>query len=943
MGANIDGVGGSGTYTQTGGVANLRSWLRIGEGPSSTGVANISGGTLTVSQRTFIGEMGGGTLNLSGNAVMSSGNVELGMPVDNTSLPGSGVLNVTGNAVLNVQSEIGVGRGGGTGVMSIANSASVTASFNIDIGDSNNNSAGNSNFGTSSGTLIQTGGTLTTTSGAQIYVGQYDNAGESGRTGVNSGVYDLYGGVANLSNWLVVGNAGGMGVMNMSGSAILQTSSEVHIGDGVGGAATSAGTLNISGGVMAVNNWFVVGRNGGNGVLNMTGGSIMQLTPGNNNFQNLDVAAGNGAQGTFNQNGGTVNVYGQLLVPETGNTATNGTYNLSGSGVVISNNWFAVGRNGGTGYFNLSGGTLVHTNNNQMTIGSSGLGTFTMTGGLLVDSAPSTWVGESNNGTLSISAGAAHVNQIEMGVNGSGNGTVALSGGLLSATQIYQGSVGSTATLRLAGGTLQAAAGASLNFISGLTAAYVDSGMTTIDTNSQNVTVTQPLLAGTGSGGLQKAGAGMLTLSGLAGQSTYTGPTVISAGTLQLGGGGVINVTHQWSFDTNGYTDSVGGVTAIPSGNASLGAGGVTITGNGTSHVNYVSLGNGSSNVLPTTNAPYTIQVWATDNQYQAWSRIFDFGSTAGGNSNLLWSWTEGTNPPGLVAPGPTSAGTYAFGTGSEYNVSLVVYPNGPGSMVQWYAMDTSGDLLGSGSLATSWNISQLTQANMWLGRSEYGDNDANATYQNVTIYNGALTQSQVVALNVAGPDAPLTSLVPILTTAAAPALPSTTPVTVARNATFDLNGGTQQIASLNDATPGNGGTVINSSTSSVAVLTLSPTGSATFSGTIAEDTLGTSLVLDGPGTQVLSGTNTYQGGTTVLEGTLILADNEAIAAGTSLIVGDPSLLSADLVPSSVGVLASGLQTEVGQVSAGAFNRAGTRYVRIVRRGHLRDGPCRAP
>jgi fibronectin-binding autotransporter adhesin len=563
VGANVDGIGGVGTYSQSGGVANLRNWLRLGEGTASTGVANITGGTMNVTQMARIGEMGSGTLNLGGNAVMSVGqNISIGMPIDNTSLPGSGVLNVSGNAVLNVTGEIGVGRGGGSGLMTIANNASVTAGSTIDIGDSNNNSVNpNINFGTSSGTLIQTGGTLTTTGGAQIWVGQYN------LPNTNSGVYNFSGGVANLSNWLVVGNNGGTGVMNVSGNAVLQTSSEVHIGDN---STSSSGTLNVSGGVMTVNNWFVIGRFGANGVLNMTGGSIMQLTPGNNNFQNLDVAAGNGAQGTFNQSGGTVNVYGQLLVPEFGDTTTNGTYNLSGSGVLISNNWFAVGRNGGTGNFNMSGGTLVHANNNTFDIGASGLGTFTMTGGLLVDQAPATWVGENSNGTLSISAGAAHFNQIEMGVNGGATGTVALSGGLLSATQIYQGSLSSTATLRLAGGTLQAASNASPNFISGLTAAYVDSGTTTLDTNGQNITVGQPLLAGSGSGGLQKAGAGMLTLSGLAGQSTYTGPTVVSAGTLQLGGGSVVPVTHRWNFDTNGYNDAVGGVTAIPSGNASL-------------------------------------------------------------------------------------------------------------------------------------------------------------------------------------------------------------------------------------------------------------------------------------------------------------------------------------------------------------------------------------
>ncbi len=50
-------------------------------------------------------------------------------------------------------------------------------------------------------------------------------------------------------------------------------------------------------------------------------------------------------------------------------------------------------------------------------------------------------------------------------------------------------------------------------------------------------------------------------------------------------------------------------------------------------------------------------------------------------------------------------------------------------------------------------------------------------------------------------------------------------------------------------------------------------------------------LVLDGPGTLVFDGTNTYTGGTLDEVGTLVLANNEALAAGTSLIVGNPSLV----------------------------------------------------
>jgi autotransporter-associated beta strand protein len=105
--------------------------------------------------------------------------------------------------------------------------------------------------------------------------------------------------------------------------------------------------------------------------------------------------------------------------------------------------------------------------------------------------------------------------------------------------------------------------------------------------------------------------------------------------------------------------------------------------------------------------------------------------------------------------------------------------------------------------------------------------------------------------------------------------LPAATALSIAGGGTLDLSGGSQRVASLSDKTPGNGGSVINSS-SAASVLTLSPSGgSTTFSGMIqGGGTLGTiSLVTSGSGTQVLAGSNTYTGGTTVAAGTLQLGD----------------------------------------------------------------------
>jgi autotransporter-associated beta strand protein len=416
------------------------------------------------------------------------------------------------------------------------------------------------------------------------------------------------------------------------------------------------------------------------------------------------------------------------------------------------------------------------------------------------------------------------------------------------------------------------------NLGSGNYAAPIANSGTLVYAGTANQVLSGPI---SGSGSLLKSGGGMLTLTGT---SSYAGATTINNGTLQLGAAGL---THRWSFN-NSLADSAGGVTAILSGsNTTLGASSVTVAGSGSSHVNYVSLGNGSSNLLPTSNAPFTVQVWATENAVQNWSRIFDFGSTAGGNSNLLWSWTQGTGTPGVVAANSVNySNPIGFKTGQEYNVSLVVTPSGAGSRLQWYQYDTAGNLLGTGGTTTTWNISKLTQTNMWLGRSEYSDNDANASYDEARIYNVALTQAQLAVLSKAGPDAQLASVVPVL--------PSTAQISIAPAGTLDLGGGSQQIASLSG-----GGSVINSNPTFPSTLTLSSTsGSTTFSGMIrGGGALGTfALVMSSNGTEVLSGSNTYTGGTTVAAGKLIVTSPAAlpdrgdlnIGAASTLIFGSP-------------------------------------------------------
>src|ERR1019366_10407429 len=70
-------------------------------------------------------------------------------------------------------------------------------------------------------------------------------------------------------------------------------------------------------------------------------------------------------------------------------------------------------------------------------------------------------------------------------------------------------------------------------FIHDLSAANVQSGGAVIDTAAHAVSVNQALLDGGGNGGLTNIGTGTLRLNGV---NTYTGTTLVSAGT--LGGNG---------------------------------------------------------------------------------------------------------------------------------------------------------------------------------------------------------------------------------------------------------------------------------------------------------------------------------------------------------------------------------------------------------------------
>ena len=908
---------GSSGYTFGGGV--LTAGRTASFATDINGTLNVNNATINVAGAGNVG-----TLTISGSLALSSGTLAY-VSGDQIALTGGGALTLAGTDYVTPNVQLS------SGTYTLFTGSSVPlnpSSYLFTNGVFGSNPRQTYVFGSSGGTavtltvggqagnLLWRGGTWdnqvstswynTTTSSANLfYLG--DNVTFDDSAGTANGNATITGGTSGtvLPATLVVSNTAVSYVFSGSGS-ISGITSLVKNGPG---SLTINNSNAYSGGTLLNAGTLVLGNNSalGGGPLTIAAGAALDANAAGvalaGNPQNWNGNFTFNGSNSLNLGSGSVAMAGNTQITVNANALTvggaisgTGGLTLAGSGALVLGGSSTYG--GGT---TVTGGTLQFGTANALL--SSGavtvngpaavldLGTFNSAVGAVTLAN-----GTIQNGTLTGTSYSLQNGLVSANLAGIGAALSKNTSGLV----VLGGSNTYTGATTVNGGTLQLGVANALPANTALTLS--NTAATVLDLNGNNQTVGSlaggagggnvalgggvltvggaPGMSGSastvylggisGSGGLTKQGAGMLTLGASQG---YAGPTIVSGGTLQLGL--VSGLAHRWSFNGS-LADSVGGSTATLFGTASLGANQVTLPG-GTNGTSYVSLG---SNLLPTTNSPATIALWATESQVQTWSRIFDFGSTAGGVSNLMWSWTQGTSNPGAIWAGAGSnQNAYAYtNTGTENHIALVLTPNGSSTNLNWYQFSASGTVLNQGSYTSSWNISQLTQSNMWLGHSEYSaDHDASASYNEVRIWDTALTQAQLSMFSSLGPDS---------LGASSNVLPVATPLSIAANATLDLAGMSQQVASLADLSPGSGGSVVSSNAALATVLTLSPTGgSTTFSGVVAGGGgLGAiSLAMSGAGTQVLAGSNTYTGGTTISAGTLQLGAANALPTATAL------------------------------------------------------------
>jgi len=216
------------------------------------------------------------------------------------------------------------------------------------------------------------------------------------------------------------------------------------------------------------------------------------------------------------------------------------------------------------------------------------------------------------------------------------------------------------------------------------------------------------------------------------------------------------HLLHRYSFEGEGsrVTDSIGGAHGSLLGGAALdGAGHVTLDGTD----DYVNLPNGLLSGL--TDA--TLVTWlAWNGGRHCWQRVFDFGSSDAGEDNVGDATSSLFATP-LRCPGDgpatafeTSAGILASVDSDApfpvLNVALLaVVVDSKAQELRLYA---AGQPLGTGKAVT---LAQLSDENNWLGRSQWvQDPYLRGTYDEFRIYDVALSNAELAALEAAGPDA---------------------------------------------------------------------------------------------------------------------------------------------------------------------------------------------
>ena len=623
-----------GYLVASGGALDVQGNLRLtgqvtasGGNFTKSGPATLTYGTAGANQLSAGGggaayAVGAGTVVFDGSAGGQTNTVTGEFWVGHTTANAAALI--VSNSTLNVSSWLAIGRGNGT--VGFSSSASL---YNSTV------SCANLSLGYWAGVAGNLQSPSLTLNGAsQLFVngGTGFNLSESGGSSTtvqlndNSFAYSaqrvLIGMATGATGTLVIatsaaltnGNyasigAPGVGFVTLKNNAVWQELGDFNVADTSG----AQGTLNVQNNAQLIIATLYVGKSvNSTGIVYQTGGTVMNNGGGEWRIGG-NVNGGANQSGIYNLSGGIFSAGGNCQVGAYGS----GSFNQSGGSASVGG-WPSIGRfAGGNGALNVSGGTFNQASSGTaLIIGESGTGTLTVSGSGVVNMATT----------------------LRLGQNSGASGTVNLNGGTIITKQVYLGNTGASGVFNFNGGTLRAAPGAPTDFMSGLTAAYVQVGGVILDTGTNAITIAQDL--NDAGGGLTKLGSGTLTL---AGNANYSGATAVNNGTLL--------VTAPASFASSGCAVNAGatfGVT-LASANAQISVPTLSFAAAGSGLAfNFGGLGAQTTPPLSVTtlsvNGPITVSVAGFNfaiGQYP----LIHFSSRAGAGS-----FTLGPLPNGMSA-----------------------------------------------------------------------------------------------------------------------------------------------------------------------------------------------------------------------------------------------------------------------------------------------------
>jgi fibronectin-binding autotransporter adhesin len=890
-GATKGGGGGGGTNST------------IGAGSGIIGGAGGAGSNSSTGGNAITGGGGGGGLSGNGGATHVGGGGGSGKTGGASTTMGGGggggSLGSGGNG------GFGGGSGGGSGGAGVGGFGGGSGSLGA-IGQKGR-ALGGAIFVRDGGTLTATNVTISSSSLNDASTGTVNSLGNTGEAMYlhGSSVTTTF---STTTNQSIANNISGPGSLTKTGSAILALSGA---SDYSGGTIVSAGTLQLSGGNDRLlttgnisiaasgtfdlndNNQQVAALSGagkvtlGSGVLTAASGTLSGVISGTGSLTKNTTGTLT-LSGTNTYSGGTTVSAGTLTGTTTSlqgsitnnaavsfDQATNGTYSgvVSGTGSLTkagTGNATLSGANTYSGGTTVSAGTLTGTTTSlQGDITNNAAVNFTQ-------AANGTYAGVvSGTGSLT-KAGTG--NATLSGANTYSGGTTVSAGTLTGTTTSLQGDITNNAALSFD----QTTNGTYAGVVSGtgsLTKAGTDivtlsgantySGGTTVSagtltgtttslqgdiTNNAAVSfdqATNGTYAGvvSGTGGLTKAGTGIVTLSG---SNTYSGGTTVSAGTstgtttsLQgdITNNAAVNFTQAANGTYAGVVSGTGSLTKAGTGNATLSgantySGGTTVsagtlTGTTTSLQGDIT-NNAALSFDQTTNGTYAGVVSGTGSLTKAGT----------GNATL-----SGAN---TYSGGTTvSAGTL---TGTTTSLQGDITNNAALSFDQTTNGTYAGVVSGTGSLTKAGTgIVTLSGANTYSGGTTVSAGTLTGT---TTSLQGDITNNAAVNFTQAanGTYAGVVSGTGSLTKA------GTGNATLSGANTYS-GGTTVSAGTLTGTTTSLQGDITNN-----AALSFDQTTNGTYAGVVS----GTgSLTKAGTGIVTLSGANTYSGGTTVSAGTL--------------------------------------------------------------------------